>query len=263
MDIKGRSPGIIVIIIILALLVVSALGFYLYHQERLKNINLEERIEELNTKYKIGEAKLMEAQKVLSSLEIKLKDSDTRIAQLTSDLEKERAAKENASSDLEQIKLDLEGQKGLRSELESKLEKVTNELQAAQDKLLMMETEKKDLEAKAQEVDKAPAGVELGKIVIKDEAPIPLKENKALAASVAQQLEGKVLVLNKEYNFVVINLGSKDGVAIGELFSVYRGNNYLGDIKIEKLHDSMAAAGFLAEDIKNKVKEGDRVVKKG
>ncbi len=263
MDIKGRSPGIIVIILILVLLIAASSGFYLYHQEHLKNVDLEERFEELNTKYKIGEAKLLEAQKILSSLEAKLKESDSRISDLSNELEKERADKENVSSSLEQFKLDLEAQKGLRSDLENRLKRVSGDLQSAQDKLALLEAEKKDLEAKAQEVNKegSAAGIELGKIIVKDEA-VKASPSKAVDSS-TPQVEGKILVLNKEYNFVVINLGSKDGVAMGQVFSVYRGNNYLGDIKVEKLHDSMAAAGFASEDIKGKVREGDRIVQKG
>ena len=195
---------------------------------------------------------------MLASLEGKLRESDNRIAELTGELEKERAARESASSDLEQINSDLEEQKELRSELESKLEKVTNELRLAQDRLASLDSQKTDLEAEA--LDKDASEVELGKIVVKDEAAVEA-ENQIVATSAAQ-LEGKILVLNKEYNFAVINIGSKDGVALGQLFSIYRGENYLGDVKVEKLHDSMAAAGFLVEDVKNKVREGDRVVRK-
>jgi len=60
----------------------------------------------------------------------------------------------------------------------------------------------------------------------------------------------------------VINLGSKDGVNIGDIFSVYRGNKYIGDIKVEKIHDSMSAAELVSSDIKNKIKEGDKVLEK-
>ena len=68
--------------------------------------------------------------------------------------------------------------------------------------------------------------------------------------------------MNKEYNFVVISLGSKDGVVINDQFAVYHGDKYVGDVKVEKVQESMSAAGFVAEDIKNKVKEGDKVLKK-
>jgi hypothetical protein len=60
----------------------------------------------------------------------------------------------------------------------------------------------------------------------------------------------------------VINLGTKDGISSGDVFSIYHNNKYVGDAKLEKVHDSMSAAGFLSEDIKDKVSEGDKVVQK-
>ena len=71
-----------------------------------------------------------------------------------------------------------------------------------------------------------------------------------------------MLVVNKDYNFAVINVGSKDGVRVGATFSVYHDAEYLGDVKIEKVHDSMAAAGFVTAALKNKIGEGDKVVQK-
>ena len=75
-------------------------------------------------------------------------------------------------------------------------------------------------------------------------------------------LEGKVLKINRDYNFVVINLGSKDGIREGEIFSTYHNNKYIGNVKVETLHETSAAAGFLSNDIKNNISEGDKVVQK-
>ena len=72
-----------------------------------------------------------------------------------------------------------------------------------------------------------------------------------------------VLVVNKDYDFVVTNLGSKDGINAGNILSVYHKNKYLGDIKVERVHDSMSAAGFTATAVKEKIVEGDKVVRKG
>jgi hypothetical protein len=81
-------------------------------------------------------------------------------------------------------------------------------------------------------------------------------------APVVSQSEGKVLVVNKEYNFAVISLGSRDGVAVGKVFSVYHNGAYIGDMRVEKVHDAMSAAGFTTLD-KNKISEGDKVSSKG
>jgi hypothetical protein len=80
------------------------------------------------------------------------------------------------------------------------------------------------------------------------------------AASTA--LEGRLLVVNKDYNFVVINLGSKDGISVGQMFTVYSGDKETGEIKVEKVHDSMAAAGFVNPAMKDKVREGDKIIPK-
>jgi hypothetical protein len=61
----------------------------------------------------------------------------------------------------------------------------------------------------------------------------------------------------------VISLGSKDGVKTGDKFSVYHNNRYVGDVTVEKVHDSMAASGFASVDMKDNVSEGDKVVQKG
>jgi hypothetical protein len=61
---------------------------------------------------------------------------------------------------------------------------------------------------------------------------------------------------------VVISAGSKDGVDVGDEFTIYHGNTNIGDVKVEKLQEAMSAAGFISDDIKDKVREGDRAVKK-
>lgn len=89
-----------------------------------------------------------------------------------------------------------------------------------------------------------------------------LPAEKAKKDNSSKELEGKVLVVNRDYNFAVINLGSKDGVGIGNEFSIYNNDKYIGVVKVEKVHDSMAAAGFGASDLKDKINEGNKVVRK-
>jgi len=80
--------------------------------------------------------------------------------------------------------------------------------------------------------------------------------------SPSKNLEGKVLVVNKKYDFAVINLGARDGVSAGDMLSIYRKGNYIGDIVIERVDEMMSSANFLSSNTKEKVKEGDKVVYK-
>lgn len=57
----------------------------------------------------------------------------------------------------------------------------------------------------------------MGKIVVSPE-PADAKKGAEPLKEAAKKLEGKVLVVNKDYRFAVINLGSKDGVVTGMIF---------------------------------------------
>ncbi len=91
----------------------------------------------------------------------------------------------------------------------------------------------------------------------KDKAALGLPEGATESPEL--DFKGKILTVNKEYNFVVIDLGSQNGVAEGQVFCVYSDSKYIGDIKVEKVHDSLSAACFIALGIKDKVNEGDRI----
>jgi len=256
---KGaKVPVILLIILTLVLLALAGTGFYLYYEEHAKLVKLEERIGELSAKHKITEAKLMEAQGSLSAAEGKLRESSERIEDLTNQLNLEKESKEESVSTLNSLKSQLEEEANLRLSLEEKLKKAQDELAAMDAKFRELELQKNKLEEAAKGPEEKGEGVELGKIVVSPGTP---KAEEPLA--VVKQAEGKVLVVNKEYNFAVISFGSKDGVNLGDVFSIYSGPDYLGDVKVEKLHDSMSAAGFMSDGIKDRVKEGDRVTKKG
>lgn len=89
-----------------------------------------------------------------------------------------------------------------------------------------------------------------------EKTPVPQESNSGSG------VQGKVLVINRDYNFAVINLGSKDGIKLGDIFSVYHNDTYIGDVKVEKIHDSMSAAGFSTLESGTKVGENDKVVLK-
>ncbi|PIQ86756.1 MAG: hypothetical protein COV73_04210, partial [Candidatus Omnitrophica bacterium CG11_big_fil_rev_8_21_14_0_20_43_6] len=149
-----------------------------------------------------------------------------------------------------------------------------------------MQQQKLALEEKIKNLEAGAANVELGKVVVNPEVDQPAVEAAAVqpeaaqpAAApeakpakpvksakkekplVAQGQEGKVLIVNKEFNFVVINLGSKDKVGVGDEFLISRSGKPIGDIKVEKVHEFMSAAGF-SEELKNAIKENDKVTQK-
>jgi len=88
------------------------------------------------------------------------------------------------------------------------------------------------------------------------------KKEKEVKNISSDEKKGTILVVNKDYNYVVVNLGSSEGIRLGDLFSIYHKNKYIGDVKVAKVHDSLSAADFVVPEIKNKINEGDEAVKK-
>ena len=62
------------------------------------------------------------------------------------------------------------------------------------------------------------------------------------AASSESLQAGRVLLVNRKFNFVIINMGSKQGVQIGDLFSITEGGEKIAKVQVEKLYDDYSAA---------------------
>ncbi len=267
---QGKVINIIFIIFISATLALAGSVFFLLQKERLRAVELEEKLEDLNKKQVFTEAELTKSKQLITTLQSRLDESKSQMQTLTADLELQKKDSQESRSKMERLNIDLAEQQKLRKDLESKFDLAQEELRKAIVKLESLDSEKETLESKVKELEAKTQEVELGKIIVSPEAGesgVKHYEMPAVSAKAAREpqvlgLQGKVLVVNKEYNFVVINLGAKDGVDIGDEFSVFDDSALIGDIKVEKVHDSMAAAGFLSADIKDKIREGNKVIQK-
>ncbi len=266
---KGAILLPVLIILIIISLALAAGGFYSYQNEHAKTIQLQAQIDELNTRQRITEGKLEESRKKAAEFQLKLQEANVQIDSLTNELAQEKSLRLEASNKLEQLKVDLEQQKVLRQDIENRLNQAQDDGKKIKEQIKVMQQQKAELEAKIKNLESISSGVELGKVVVNNEtakekssAPAPaVKPGKKSAAPQVKRLEGKIMVVNKDYNFAVLNLGSKDGVNTGDEFSVYHVGKVIGVLKVEKVHESMAAAGF-AEDLKNIISENDKVVQK-
>ena len=74
--------------------------------------------------------------------------------------------------------------------------------------------------------------------------------------------EGRVLTVDAENEFVIVNLGQKDGISEGVVLSILRGEQYLGDVQVTRVQPEMAAADFIPPLASQNVNKNDRVIKK-
>ena len=275
MNRRGSASAIILIVLIVISLALAGGTFYLFQKERGENQKLSTEMQDLKLSIEKTKVDLANSRKEISALELRLKDAQSQIETMGNDLQLEKASKQDALKQIDKLTVDLDQQKSSRAVLETKLNQAQDDLKKTQVRLKDLEARKSDLELKVSELETKSQDlqtkmneIELGKIVVNPEpTPMPqqpqAKQGKVKPGKKqdpAKGPEGKILVINRDYNFVVINVGSRDGVAVGNVFGVYHGNKYLGDIKVEKIHDSMAAAGFLVPDLKDRVSETDRIV---
>lgn len=272
--------GAIILPILIALIVISSslagVSFYLYQKEHAQNIQLQDQLTELGQRQRISEAKLEDTKKAASELTLKLQEANSKVDSLTEELNQEKSALTEASNKLEQANADLQQQKSLREDLEGRLKASADEGKQIKEQIKIIQQQKAQLEDKIKNMEAGSEGVELGRVIVNSEGAVvddtvrgksriakdsAKSQNAAKKPASPAALEGKVMIVNKEFNFAVINLGSKDNINVADEFSVSREGKYIGDLKVEKVHESMSAAGFAAE-LKDQIKENDKITQK-
>jgi len=74
-----------------------------------------------------------------------------------------------------------------------------------------------------------------------------------------KKIEGRILAINREYGFVIINVGAEDGVVPGDALFVFRKNNILGKVLVEKVDKNVCAAKILFKSLSDSVEKEDLV----
>jgi chromosome segregation ATPase len=96
-------------------------------------------------------------------------------------------------------------------------------------------------------------GVELPPIVVNNDAQaVPFNSGMSTPG-----MNGKVVNLNKENNFVVVDIGESQGIKVGNVLNVYRGNKYIARLEVIQVRKDISAA-----DIKDQwtdISIGDQV----
>ena len=72
-------------------------------------------------------------------------------------------------------------------------------------------------------------------------------------------LHGTVVVVNKDWNFVILDLGSNDGLVPNAEMLVHRGDKLIGKVLISGVTRDLSIADINAEWVQGQVKEGDFV----
>ena len=210
---KASTSVVLLIVLFLVSLCLAGGIFYLFQKERAENLKLQEQVEDIKVNLEKTKVELASSKKEISAFELRLKDAQTQIDTLNSDLQQEKASKQEALQQIEAMRVDLEQQKALRLDLEKRFSQAQDEVKRTQAQLKVLESRKMDLEAKiseletkSQNLETKVQGIELGKIVVSSETPAPKPQLVTKPISGKQEkvtftsgTEGKILVVNKDY----------------------------------------------------------------
>lgn len=80
------------------------------------------------------------------------------------------------------------------------------------------------------------------------------------AGAVRQGLTGEIIVVNDEWNFVVLNIGSEDTLVPSAEMLVHRGDELIGKVRVLTVTEKLAIADILRDWQKRPFREGDSVL---
>lgn len=262
--------GTILLIIALLVAIVAAANFYVgRNSERAQRVLVEEQLDVVTQAKAALEREKADLTKAKTTLEEQVTQLTKQAKEVAEQFAQEKRARETLTTELAQVRRDATQVKGqLDSERKEKaatadeLAKAKQSYQALSNELTTLRQAKEALEKRVKEMLAARAK-EAEQIVVTpaSAAPKPAAATSPAPASPvpasAKTSEGKVLVVNRDLGFVVLNLGSKDGVRRGTRFALSRNNKPVATVEVDKVYDNMCAANLLEEEKKGEVKEGD------
>jgi len=264
---------LVVVILILSVVFAALTGQLFAKREKLRDEYAKLKDEATSQIAGLEDAK-KELQGKNEALEDDIGKLKTDVAQLKTDNEH---LKKNVQEKTDQItKLDAQITNfnttisQLNSNLKAKDERlaaIEKDLSETREKLRQAEqlAREKELEAKklAQQAKEATDRVKELEVAIKDaKQKIEILTTKGGQYEESTQIvqapvDAKVIKVDRGANLVVINRGRDQGVEVGYIFTVYRGDTYLGDLRIESVAANVAAGAPVAGTSVGTMREGD------
>jgi len=201
-------------------------------------------------------------EKAKEKAESKVFELETNIKKLVAQIEEEKDKNKTTILNLSSLKKevsgledDLKNEKKEKLSISKKLETLEFDFETAKRDISRLKTEKQRLENTL--FDLKESSVSLDKIVVS-----PSKEASALGpiAQAKKLLRGRILVVNKEYSFVVTDLGKDDGVEKGIIFEIRDGADFMGKAKVDKVYDTMSSATLMPGSSISRIRKGNLVI---
>ena len=257
---------IVLVLLVIASIVSAALAVILYmdkEREYTKRLMLEDKLAATLKEKREIEKEMDASKKLAEETEAKLSEAEAKLEGLTAQVEEAEEKSKTAKEDLEikekevtKLKEDIEKEKKEKLTISKKLESLQADYDKAKMDVLRIKKENEMLEKDLSGLKEKT--VELDTIVVKP--PLKTVSRPEQEESSMEFLNGRILVVNKDYNFVVTDLGEDDGIRKGMVIEIRDGNEFLGKAEVDKVYETMSSATMLPGGKINFVKKGNTVI---
>jgi hypothetical protein len=265
----GKAQVLILIILTVVFAALAGVGFYLEETERKQRTRLESEVVQLSQTNTTLKEDIQSVRVELTRVEedlIAVQEEHRRTTTLLQETRRMEAELQQVVTERDDtivtLTAELESTQQERGQLKQLTKRLESKAQQLQGRLTLIEQENADLEL---QLDGTGSSVTLDRLVVGPTGDAPFVGGVIVPAPILEEtrsgilLTGRILVVNREYDFVVINMGKASGIHMGDEFDVMRGSQMLGRVKVEKLYEALAAAAMVGDTNKEQLREGDTV----
>ncbi|MBN1354296.1 MAG: hypothetical protein JW994_06480 [Candidatus Omnitrophica bacterium] len=226
---------------IITIIALCALAFMAWYLREL-NANVTEQIAQMTKERMSLSKKLIASYDLKKTLEAELASSNEEKTAL-------QAAIENYETDIKELNGEMEKRKEESISLSDAINLKNKRISELENEIAKYEEENTRLR------EKLSVSFGRGKRY-KNAAATDVKLEPITVESRYAKVRIKVLDVNKEYGFVVINAGENCGIKEGDTLFVFRGSRMVGEIEVERVGYDVAVAKPLYEHPKDAIRRG-------
>ena len=280
---SGKILTLFLVIIAVLLVSTTAISIFFFQKEielrQVAEVDLERSQNQVN--HLDEEAR--KSKKQIFLLEEKNKEADEKINGLLDELDLSEAVKEEIKKEKlaleEQIDKEIRSKEQLQDQLakissgyDEKITELKNQLELEISRAKEIEKVKNDLGATLaklkdyQDADSQKLPVDSAALTHQDTPKVALNKTEIPKINLDQIVvappslnDGRVLSVDPDTEFVIVNVGKNQGIDAGKLMSVFRGPQYLGDIKVTRTQPDMAAADIIPPFSSHDIRKNDQV----
>lgn len=264
---SGKTLTILAILMVIVLLSSTCIGFFLYHKERTNRKALENDLEIANEAQAKALADVAQLKKQLTLAQDKNKEADEKINNLLDEIELNDGVRNELKKENDNLKSQLDTLTKTKEQHAKEIDDINKKLTEAEAALNTEKESNKNLSAQLEELKSAkpqeppPApttnfGVVDPKVIESQKVEL----DKIVVNPQDTGIKGRIVSVDKDTEFVIFNLGNKQGIKSGDVLSVYRGEEYLGDIKATRVQEQLSAADLIPPFSSRKVRKNDIVM---